>query len=94
LNRSNETLKVDIMEALRQVMVPDRGASVYDLDMVQDVEIEEDRIRLVFHPQAMLCSSMQVAFSIKSAVRNVSGMRKVEIHVVDYQRVCLTKREG
>jgi len=93
LTRSDDIIRMEIMEVLREVEIPEKKASVYDLELIKDVEIEEDRVRLVFHPDAMLCSSMQVAFSIRASVKTVSGPRKVEIHVADYQRVCLTKRD-
>jgi len=93
LTRSEEILKNEIVKVLRGIMIPEEGASVYDLNMICDVQIEEDSVRLVFSPHAHLCSSVQVAFDIRSAVRSVSGARKVEIHVADYQGVCFPKKE-
>ena len=93
MNRSEEILRKEVMEALRQVMVPERNASVYDLELVHDVRIEKGVVRLVFSPQAMLCSSVQVAFNIRHAVRLVDGVRKVEIHVADFERVTISGKE-
>jgi len=92
LTRSENILKNEIVEVLRGIIIPEKEASVYDLGMIYDVQIEEDRVKLVFAPHAYLCSSVQVAFNIRSAVRAVSGVRKVEIHVADYQRVCFPKK--
>ncbi len=93
MNRSEDTLKADILRTLRDVSAPGEKGSVYDLNMVQDVHIEEDRVRLVFTPHGMLCSSMQIAFDIRSAVKMVSGGRKVEIHIADYENACLINRD-
>ncbi len=92
MTRSENILKNEIVKVLREIMIPEKEASVYDLGMIYDVQIEEDRVRLVFSPHAYLCSSVQVAFNIRSAVRAVSGVRKVEIHLADYQRVCFPKK--
>ena len=92
MTRSEDLLKNEIVKVLRGIMIPEMEGSVYDLDMIYDVQIEKDRVKLVFSPHAQLCSSVQVAFSIRSAVRAVSGVRKVEIHVADYQRVCFPKK--
>lgn len=72
-------------------MIPGRNASVFDLDLVHDVHIKDGHVRLIFSPGAMLCSSVQVAFSIKQAVGSISGVRKVEIHVADFERIVLSK---
>lgn len=93
MTHSEDVLREEIMRALRGVMVPERNASVYDLKMVHDVQIEEDRVRLMFTPQSMLCSSVQVAFSIKNAVSSVVGFRRVELHVVDYETISLERNE-
>jgi len=92
VTRSEEILKNEVVKVLRGIMIPEKEASVYDLDMICDIQIEEDSVRLVFSPHAHLCSSVQVAFNIRSAVRAVSGVRKVEIHVAEYQRVCFPEK--
>ncbi|NYT11864.1 MAG: DUF59 domain-containing protein [Methanomassiliicoccales archaeon] len=91
MRRTEDVLRTEIIESLRGVMIPESNASVYDLDLVHDVQIKDGHVRLIFSPGAMLCSSVQVAFSIKQAVGSVSGVRKVEIHVADYERVVLSK---
>jgi len=93
LNRSEDTLKADILRTLRGVVVPGGEGALYDLNMIQDVHIEENRVRLVFTPHGLLCSSMQIAFGIRSAVKMVSGGRKVEIHIADYENACLINRD-
>ena len=91
VNSLEDALRMQVMRALKEVMVPDENASVYDLNLVQLVEIDEEKVRLVFHPQAMLCTSMQLAFSVRSAVKSVTGARRVEIHVADYIRACVRR---
>ena len=91
--RTEDVLKSEVIEALRGVMIPERNASVFDLDLVNDVQIKNGHVRLIFSPGAMLCSSVQVAFNIKHAVGSVSGVRKVEIHVADFERAVLSTND-
>ena len=90
MTRTEDVLKIEVIEALRGVMIPERNASVFDLGLVHDVQIKNGNVRLIFAPGSMLCSSVQVAFSIKHAVGSISGVRKVEIHVADYERIVLS----
>jgi len=93
LTRSEDVLRTEIIEALRKVMIPEKNASVYDLELIREVQISKGHVRLIFSPGAVLCSSVQVAFSIKHAVGSVSGVRKVEIHIADYERISLKQND-
>jgi metal-sulfur cluster biosynthetic enzyme len=97
--RSEEALRKSVIEALKMVEVPERQGSVYDLKLVKKVQVVRDEVHLVFSPDSHLCSSIQVAFSIRQAVNSVTGVTRVEIHMENYSRLacengsCLVERK-
>ncbi len=76
----------EIVEKLKKVMDPHTAQSVWDMGLVEDLEIDGDRVNLVFKPSSPFCPiGAQLAVAIKKAIKE-AGASEVNIKVVDYIR--------
>jgi len=76
----------EIVEKLKKVMDPHTAQSVWDMGLVEDLEIDGDKVNLVFKPSSPFCPiGAQLAVAIKKAVKE-AGASEVNIKVVDYIR--------
>ncbi len=72
-----------VVEKLKSVIDPHTGQSVYDMGLIEDLAISEDKVALKFRPSSPFCPlGVQLAESIKKALKEV--VDKVDITVVGY----------
>ncbi len=79
-------LKDKILEALRKVQDPELRQDVVSLGLVRDLEVDQEgRVKLTFRPTSFFCPiGIQLALMIKQAVKEVEGVKEVEVKVVDF----------
>jgi len=74
----------DVREALTPIMDPELGRSVIELDMIRDVEIENDNVRLTLALTTLACPLADgIAESVHNAVAKLSGVAHVGIDVTE-----------
>jgi metal-sulfur cluster biosynthetic enzyme len=72
-----------VVEKLKGVIDPHTGQSVYDMGLIEDLNVSEAGVSLKFRPSSPFCPlGVQLAKSIKAALREVA--EKVDITVVGY----------
>ncbi len=77
--------KDEVVERLRKVMDPHTKQSVWDMGLIEELEVEGDTVRLTFRPSSPFCPiGQQLAFAIKRSVEEL-GVR-VEVKVSGYIR--------
>lgn len=76
-----------VVEALRQVLDPHTGVSVYDMGLVSDIEVSEDSVSLTFMPTSPFCPvGVELAKAIKDQVMLIEGVRRCSVKVVGHIR--------
>lgn len=76
-----------VVQALRGVLDPHTGVSVYDMGLVSELEVLEDSVSLTFMPTSPFCPvGIELAKSIKEQVMSVEGVKKCNIKVVGHIR--------
>ena len=77
--------KDEVVEGLRKVMDPHTKQSVWDMGLIEELEVEGDTVRLIFRPSSPFCPiGQQLAFAIKRSVEEL-GVR-AEVKVSGYIR--------
>ena len=77
--------KDEVVERLRKVMDPHTKQSVWDMGLIEELEVEGDTVRLIFRPSSPFCPiGQQLAFAIKRSVEEL-GVR-AEVKVSGYIR--------
>lgn len=77
--------KDEVVERLRKVMDPHTKQSVWDMGLIEELEVEGDRVRLIFRPSSPFCPiGQQLAFAIKRSVEELGV--KAEVKVSGYVR--------
>ena len=72
-----------VVEALRGVLDPHTGVSVYDMGLVSDLVVGEDSVSLTFMPTSPFCPvGIELARAIKDQVLTVEGVKKCDVKVV------------
>lgn len=76
-----------VVEALRQVLDPHTGVSVYDMGLVSEIQISEDSVSLTFMPTSPFCPvGVELAKAIKDQIMMVEGIRGCNVKVVGHIR--------
>lgn len=74
-----------VVEALRGVLDPHTGVSVYDMGLVSDLVVGEDSVSLTFMPTSPFCPvGIELARAIKDQVLTVEGVKKCDVKVVGH----------
>lgn len=74
-----------VVEALRGVLDPHTGVSVYDMGLISDIVIEGDAVSLTFMPTSPFCPvGIELAAAIRDQVLTVEGVAKCNVKVVGH----------
>ena len=81
------SLKSRVIEALMKVQDPEVRQDVIKLQVVRDIKVDEEagRVSLTFRPTTYFCPiGIQLALMVKQALKNVEGVKEIDIRVVDF----------
>ncbi len=71
-----------VIKALNNVLDPEVGVSITDMELIDEVRIEGSEVTVVFHFTTPVCPPMMVmkmANDIKAEVMKVEGVKNVKI---------------
>ena len=76
-----------VVEALRGVLDPHTGVSVYDMGLISDLVVTQDSVTLTFMPTSPFCPvGVQLAQAIKDQILTVEGIKRCDVKVVGHVR--------
>ncbi len=74
-----------IISALRTVIDPHTGMSVYDMGLISELEAGGESVRLTFIPTSPFCPvGVELARSIREAVLMVEGIKDCHVKVAGH----------
>lgn len=79
----------EIYERLREVRDPEFRFPITDANMVDDIKVEGNKVRILFHLTAPFCPqpfAIQIGREIKNRAGEVSGIEEVEVTVQKHIR--------
>jgi metal-sulfur cluster biosynthetic enzyme len=79
--------KAQIMNQLAQVVDPEVGVPITEMDLVDEVSIEEGKVGIAFHLTAPFCPPMfalEIAQDIKRRVSSLEGVREVKVQMKNH----------
>ena len=84
--RNLDTIRNDVLAALREVIDPETGADVIRMRLVLNLKIHADgTAEYTFRPSSPLCPiALTLVISIIEAVKAVDGVTDQKVTVVDY----------
>jgi len=83
---AEQTLRERILEQLRTVIDPETGMDVVTMKLIPELRVSGDgQVQVTFRPSSPVCPlAVNLAIAIKKAVREVSGVKEVELTVIDF----------
>ncbi len=76
-----------VIEALRQVLDPHTGVSVYDMGLISEIQVVDDSVSLTFMPTSPFCPvGVELAKAIRDQVMVIDGVRNCNVKVVGHIR--------
>ncbi len=76
-------IKKKIIDVLRTIIDPHIGENIYDLGLVQKVELKDGVAYIEFKPTAPGCPlTLYFEEEIKEKVGSIDGVKKVEVKIV------------
>ncbi len=80
-------LEEKVIGKLKEITDPHTGTSVYDMGMIENLEVKNNKIRLNFRPTSPYCPiGEQLATAIKKGLREIEGIGSIDLKVVGYVR--------
>jgi metal-sulfur cluster biosynthetic enzyme len=77
----------DVVEKLKTVMDPHTGKSLYEMELISDLNVKDGEVTLTFEPSSPYCPiGVQLAQAIKSGVESIKGVTKAGITVKGHIR--------
>ncbi len=74
-----------VIEALKKIIDPHTGVSVYDMGLIADLKIEDDKVSMSFIPTSPICPmGLQLAKDIKEQVAKIEGVSECRINVLGH----------
>ncbi len=74
--------KEDVINELKKIIDPEVGMNIVEMGLVKNIEVKEDTVSLTFTPSSPFCPlGVQLAFAIKERLKNMKGIKKVDIKV-------------
>jgi len=87
-------LQSRVIEALRQIVDPHTGVSVYEMGLVADLKIENDSVSLTFIPTSPVCPmGLELARDIKLEVSKIEGIKGCVVNVVGHVQADLINKQ-
>jgi len=78
-------LKDKAIEALKCVIDPHTGISVYEMSLISDLEAANGTISLKFMPTSPYCPmGIKLAMDIKTTLKQLDGVKKVNVTIVGH----------
>ena len=80
-------LKNKVIETLKRLRDPGTNIDVLEMDLVHDLEVTKGSVALTFEPSSKICPLVfKLVFDIKTAINAISGVKKVDITVINHIR--------
>ena len=74
--------KEEVIKALKEVIDPHTGTSLYDMNLISDLKVEGDRVSLTFTPSSPYCPlGIELARTLKQKVENLEVVSSCEVTV-------------
>ena len=71
-----------VQDALKTVIDPHTGTSVWEMGLISNVAIEGGKVSLVFTPTSPFCPmGIKLSYDIKKAVADIEGVSDVTVTV-------------
>lgn len=81
----DDELRQKILTALTKVIDPETFIDVITMGLILKLEVRDGNVEAVFRPSAPTCPlGVQLAYSVKKAIKDVEGVKSVKLTVVDY----------
>lgn len=84
---SSIELQNRIIEKLKTVIDPETNIDVISMGLIKDLKVDPEPglVNLKFRPSVSMCPlGFKLAFDIRDAVKDVEGVRKVKLEVIDF----------
>jgi metal-sulfur cluster biosynthetic enzyme len=76
------TKEEEILEKLKEVKDPEFGHSIIERKLIDEVKVEGDTARILFHLTVPFCPevfALYIGREIKKKIKEIEGINKVEI---------------
>lgn len=72
--------KAEVVEKLKNVIDPHTRQSVWDMGLIEELEVKDDEVSVVFRPSSPFCPiGQQLAFAIKRSLDELGVNTKVKV---------------
>ncbi len=72
--------KEEVVERLKKVMDPHTRQSVWDMGLIEELEVDDETVRLIFRPSSPFCPiGQQLAFAVKRSVEELGVKAEVKV---------------
>jgi len=83
-----------VANVLKEIMDPHTGMSIYEMGLISNISVSDDRVGLTFRPTSVFCPlGIHFAMNIKRRLAALDGVKKVDLVVVGHIHEDMINRE-
>jgi metal-sulfur cluster biosynthetic enzyme len=83
-----------VANVLKEIIDPHTGISIYDMGLISNISVSDDRVGLTFRPTSPFCPlGIHFASNIKRRLSALEGVKKVDLVVVGHIHEDMINRE-
>ncbi|HUV62050.1 MAG TPA: iron-sulfur cluster assembly protein [Thermoplasmata archaeon] len=83
-----------VANVLKEIMDPHTGMSIYEMGLISNISVSDDRVGLTFRPTSAFCPlGIHFAMNIKRRLAALDGVKKVDLVVVGHIHEDMINRE-
>ena len=72
--------KEEVVERLKKVVDPHTKQNVWDMGLIEELDVSDDKVRLIFRPSSPFCPiGQQLAFAVKRSVEELGVKAEVKV---------------
>jgi len=78
-----------LKEKLKEVVDPEIGVSIMDMNLVDEIKIEENKAQITYHLTTPFCPPMfalHIGKDIKNVARSIENIDEVMVRLKDHER--------
>jgi metal-sulfur cluster biosynthetic enzyme len=82
MEMQNMVTEEEVIQKLKTIIDPHTGTSLYEMELISDIDIKDEEVALSFEPSSPYCPlGIQLAQAIKNGIEEVDGVSKVKVNV-------------
>jgi len=77
----------DVIAVLKEIVDPHTNINVYDMGLIQDLVVNDNKVSLTFRPTSPFCPlGIHLAMNVKRRLKALEGIRRADVKIAGHMK--------